>query len=148
MSEIRTVKTIHGVAGFIGAFEVDHKLRKDTIKNVQYFNYNGDEIELVEIISDDTLFFELNGSHDEITMIITYEDHGEAVQINELISAGVWVPFNWDVVESRPTKVGKYFVTRKDGKVHWEKWNGSGWAYNGNVIVAWTEIIPYNITDD
>ena len=48
----------------------------------------------------------------------------------------------WISVEINPTEYGKYFVHRKDGKVHWETWNGSGWAYNGNVITHWKEIQP------
>lgn len=29
---------------------------------------------------------------------------------------------------------GKYLVIRKDGKVHFEVYNGTGWAYNENSI--------------
>lgn len=29
---------------------------------------------------------------------------------------------------------GRYLVVRKDGKTHLETWNGTGWAYNNNVI--------------
>ncbi|HMT01790.1 MAG TPA: hypothetical protein PKD00_00530 [Burkholderiales bacterium] len=29
---------------------------------------------------------------------------------------------------------GKYLVVRKDGKVHFETYNGTGWAYNHKVI--------------
>ena len=53
-----------------------------------------------------------------------------------------WVSYDWDKPETRPTKYGKYFVHRKDGKTHWETWNGSGWAYNGNVITFWMEVFP------
>ena len=45
-------------------------------------------------------------------------------------------------ISSRPPKYGKYLITRKDGKIHWETWNGSGWAYNHNEIRYWAEIIP------
>lgn len=31
-------------------------------------------------------------------------------------------------------QVGRYLVVRKDGKVHFENFNGSGWAYNNNSI--------------
>lgn len=31
---------------------------------------------------------------------------------------------------------GKYIVVRKDGKIHFETFNGTGWAYNNNVIIA------------
>jgi len=45
----------------------------------------------------------------------------------------------------RPTNYGKYFIHRKDGKVHWETCNGSGWAYNEKVITHWMEIHPPKI---
>lgn len=53
-----------------------------------------------------------------------------------------WVVFDWMKIETRPTKYGKYLITRKDGKIHWETWNGSGWAYNHNEIRYWAEIKP------
>ena len=53
-----------------------------------------------------------------------------------------WVAFDWMKIETRPTKYGKYLITRKDGKIHWETWNGSGWAYNHNEIRFWAEIKP------
>lgn len=53
-----------------------------------------------------------------------------------------WIKYDWNKIETRPEKYGKYFVHRKDGKVHWETWNGSGWAYNGNVITHYREIKP------
>lgn len=31
---------------------------------------------------------------------------------------------------------GRYLVVRKDGKRHLETFNGTGWAYNNNSIVA------------
>ena len=39
-----------------------------------------------------------------------------------------WVAFDWNKIETRPTEYGKYLICRKDGKIHWETWNGSGWA--------------------
>lgn len=53
-----------------------------------------------------------------------------------------WIAYDFNKMETRPTKTGRYFVHRKDGKVHWEVWNGSGWAYNNNVITHWQEITP------
>ena len=53
-----------------------------------------------------------------------------------------WVAFDWMKIETRPTKYGKYLITRKDGKIHWETWNGSGWAYNHKEIRYWAEIKP------
>lgn len=49
-----------------------------------------------------------------------------------------WVP----VVRMLPKEYDKYFVCRKDGKVHWETWNGSGWAYNHESITHWMVIAP------
>jgi hypothetical protein len=45
----------------------------------------------------------------------------------------------WISVEERlPTKSGKYWVYRKGcEKHHFEKWNGSGWAYNKIDITHW-----------
>ena len=51
-----------------------------------------------------------------------------------------WVPFDFDKYETCPPEDGKYLVVRKDGKKHWETWNGSGWAYNGKVIKYWARI--------
>ena len=84
----------------------------------------------------------------EIEQIIT--DHfdrklslGEAVtKILRLCNVSGWVAYDWHKPETRPKAYGKYFVCRKDGKVHWETWNGSGWAYNGNVITHWKEVKP------
>ena len=53
-----------------------------------------------------------------------------------------WVAFDFENKKTHPSKYGKYFVHRKDGKIHWETWNGNGWAYNGNVITFWKEIKP------
>ena len=32
-------------------------------------------------------------------------------------------------------------MCRKDGKVHWETWNGVSWAYNNDEIRYWL-VIP------
>lgn len=34
-------------------------------------------------------------------------------------------------------ETGRYLVVRKDGKKHLETFNGTGWAYNNNSIVAY-----------
>jgi hypothetical protein len=52
-----------------------------------------------------------------------------------------WVAFDFNKIETRPTKYGKYLICRKDGKIHWETWNGSGWAYNHNEIRYWAAIL-------
>jgi hypothetical protein len=53
-----------------------------------------------------------------------------------------WIKYSWDNPISHPPKYGKYFVQRKDGKVHWETWNGAGWAYNESSIDYWAKINP------
>ncbi len=53
-----------------------------------------------------------------------------------------WVAYDFMNLESRPPEYGKYLVVRKDGKTHWETWNGSGWAYNEKVIRYWAVIVP------
>jgi hypothetical protein len=85
---------------------------------------------------------------DEIFDIVTdllRDDISKSEAIDKLLvlsNVSYWVAFDWNKPETRPTKYGKYFVHRKDGKVHWETWNGSGWAYNGNVITYWMEVKP------
>lgn len=66
----------------------------------------------------------------------------EKPMIERTYSVINWVEFDFDKIETRPPKYGKYLITRKDGKIHWETWNGSGWAYNHNEIKYWTEINP------
>ena len=53
-----------------------------------------------------------------------------------------WTKYSWSNPISHPPSYGSYFVQRKDGKIHWEVWNGAGWAYNENSIVWWAKIIP------
>lgn len=67
------------------------------------------------------------------------------IYANELLKfTGVvrWQPFDFKKIETRPTEYGKYLICRKDGKIHWETWNGSGWAYNHNEIIFWAVIVP------
>ena len=63
-------------------------------------------------------------------------------QVLDLFAVINWVAFDFCKLETRPPKYGKYLITRKDGKIHWETWNGSGWAYNHNEIRYWAEIKP------
>ena len=53
-----------------------------------------------------------------------------------------WVAFDWNKIETHPTEYGKYLICRKDGKIHWETWNGNGWAYNHKEIGYWAVIVP------
>ncbi len=63
----------------------------------------------------------------------------EALSIDNVIN---WVAFDFDKLETRPPKSGKYLIYKKDGKIHWETWNGSSWAYNHKVIKYWAIIKP------
>lgn len=69
-------------------------------------------------------------------------------EINNLINAGKpdarWVEYVFGNVDQMPKKYGKYYVHRKDGKMHDETWNGTGWAYNGNVITHFMCVAPPN----
>jgi hypothetical protein len=56
-----------------------------------------------------------------------------------------WNEYNFTDKTTRPTKSGKYLIVRKDGKVHWETWNGMGWAYNNDVIIGWMDIAEPNV---
>lgn len=53
-----------------------------------------------------------------------------------------WILFDINNKNSYPTEYGKYLVCRKDGKIHWEVWNNTGWAYNNNQIEFWAVIKP------
>lgn len=51
-----------------------------------------------------------------------------------------YTPQDYHIATKDSTKnlqYGKYLVVRKDGKVHIETWNGTGWAYNNDSIVAY-----------
>jgi hypothetical protein len=53
-----------------------------------------------------------------------------------------WVLFDQDNKKTHPSEYRKYLICRKDGKIHWENWNGSGWAYNHGEIRYWAVIVP------
>jgi hypothetical protein len=46
----------------------------------------------------------------------------------------IYKPKQFHPESSKPKEYGKYLVVRKDGKIHFEVWNGTGWAYNQNSI--------------
>ena len=72
------------------------------------------------------------------------EQNGNEPQNPAFLQTAVscWVAFDWNKIETRPTEYGKYLICRKDGKIHWETWNGCGWAYNHNEIRYWAVIVP------
>jgi len=77
-----------------------------------------------------------------ISLLIELLNKYAQEQVNKLNLLDVisWVAFQHDKIETRPTAYGKYLICRKDGKIHWETWNGSGWAYNHNEIKFWAVI--------
>ena len=82
---------------------------------------------------------------EKISELIDLYDAGE-IKKEDLIHAlfsinDPWVKYDFNDLSSRPIEYGKYFVCRKDVKIHWETWNGSGWAYNNNSITHWKKII-------
>jgi hypothetical protein len=66
------------------------------------------------------------------------------IKILESQSTHSWIKYNFGNPFSHPPEYGSYFVCRKDGKVHWEIWNGAGWAYNEKTITHWTKITNPN----
>jgi len=52
-----------------------------------------------------------------------------------------WIDYDQQDVKTYPPEYGKYLVVRKDGKIHWETWNMSGWAYNNNSIAKYACIV-------
>ena len=78
-------------------------------------------------------------------ILLTDYQYVDCYTVDKLLDLFVvinWVAFDFYKLETRPPKYGKYLITRKDGKIHWETWNGSGWAYNHNEIRYWAEIKP------
>jgi hypothetical protein len=77
-----------------------------------------------------------SGWHDKQDLL---QEVRKVLQMQDVIR---WVAFDCFKIETRPTGYGKYLICRKDGKIHWETWNGSGWAYNHNEIRFWAVITP------
>ncbi len=68
----------------------------------------------------------------------------EPITLEEAIKIGMDtynMMCGWFSVDNPPTEYGRYEVCRKDGKMHYETWNGRGWAYNGKSIVFWRHIM-------
>lgn len=47
---------------------------------------------------------------------------------------------DWDA--KRKMEVKEYFVHRKGDKMHWEMFNGTGFAYNEKTITHFADILP------
>ena len=51
-----------------------------------------------------------------------------------------WVYYTCDIKESHPPEPGRYLVFRIiPQKMHFEQWNGSGWASSNNERLFWSE---------
>lgn len=78
----------------------------------------------------------------EVEYIFLEEDLQELMKfclnLNGVIQ---WIKFDREERKTYPPRYDRYLICRKDGKVHWEVWNNSGWAYNGNVIVYYAKIV-------
>lgn len=75
---------------------------------------------------------------DELWLMKEYAKDYHFEQLKQVISK--WVAFDFNKKETHPKTYDKYLICRKDGKIHWETWNGSGWAYNHNEIRYWASI--------
>lgn len=54
-----------------------------------------------------------------------------------------WVAYDWNIPSTRPPKAGRYLIYRsKCNKIHFEQWNGSGWASSNNDCTHYTLIKP------
>ena len=52
-----------------------------------------------------------------------------------------WIKYDFNNVKSRPKKPSRYLIWRvKCDKIHFEKWNGSGWSSSNNEELWWCEI--------
>lgn len=49
-----------------------------------------------------------------------------------------WIDYSWDNKKSHPPRPGRYLIYRtKCDKLHFEQWNGSGWASSNNDCTHW-----------
>ena len=131
-------------------YQTQHKITKHLLDEI----FEGDDIfvireivnELISNMSREDIIALFNITKTEQPENERYFDHRydeinykASIDVEQLLSRG-WVKYNWEHLETRPTKYGKYFIMRKDGKIHWETWNGTGFAYNNSSIIYWREI--------
>jgi len=54
-----------------------------------------------------------------------------------------WTKYDWMDKESRPPEPGRYLIYRvKCDKMHFEQWNGSGWASSNKEELFWSKPEP------
>ena len=53
-----------------------------------------------------------------------------------------WIEYKKGDKSTHPVKIGRYLIYReKANKLHFEKWNGTGWAYSNDQCTYWMKII-------
>ena len=56
--------------------------------------------------------------------------HAQKTKLNP---TGKWVKYDWEDKDSRPPEAGRYLLYRQScDKMHFEQWNGGGWASSNN----------------
>lgn len=96
----------------------------------------------LEIIKDQlkSAIKELQEINDDRTQLcFDCIDHALHLADN-LDSVENWIKYEIGIEISYPGEYGKYWVCRKDGKIHQETWSGTGWAYNNNSIAYYAKI--------
>ena len=49
-----------------------------------------------------------------------------------------WIEYNWEDASTRPPQAGRYLIYRQGcDKMHFEQWNGNGWASSNNDCTHW-----------
>jgi len=58
--------------------------------------------------------------------------------ILKLLIATLWVKYSWENRASHPPKTDRYLIYREGcDKMHFEQWNGSGWASSNGDYTHW-----------
>lgn len=95
---------------------------------------------------DNTVFVvTLNKAHfsQEVLEPVQTSIEAQVASVEEFQGCGYWVPYDHEDWKAKAKiRYGKYFVHRQDGKMHWETFNGTGWAYNDSVITHYADITP------
>lgn len=56
----------------------------------------------------------------------------------KLIESMTWIDYSWENRKSHPPCAGRYLIYRKGcDKMHFEQWNGSGWASSNGDCTHW-----------
>ena len=82
-------------------------------------------------------------SQTPVSPIVETSIQTEVESVEEVRECGFWVPYDREAKDNREKiPCDKYLVQRKDGKIHFEDYNGTGWAYNDKVITHYSKIHP------